>query len=430
MEMRRKKEVDVLVVGGGCAGLGAAIAAARNGVRVLLVEGYGFLGGTVTQALVVGLLTQYAGDRRVIGGIPQELTDRLLKAGAANRIRVPMSTAPQIVIERIEVDPEMLKLAADELVEATGVELWLHSHAVDALVDGKTVRGALIHTKSGPCEVDARVVVDATGDGDVAVWAGSLYEQGNIADQTLQPMTMYFRAGNVDVAAALGFWKSAERSTLMQTACERGELPAEYMALHAPGWTRDVIVGMTRISGRDPMNVSDLTRAEIEGRLQAQRAMAFLIRNFPGFERAYLVQTGPKIGVRESRRILGDYVLTGKDVVEARHFEDGIAQGSYPVDMHLPGKTDTTFIQLPPDKFYDIPYRCLLPRGLEGILVAGRCFSATREGFGSARVSMICMAMGEAAGTAAAMCVQRNCGPRQIDPKQLRENLKVHGVLC
>ena len=430
MRNREKKRVDVLVAGGGPAGLGAAIAAARDGAHVLMVEPYGFLGGAVTQALVVGLQTQFAGDQRVIGGIPRELTDRLIETRAGRRVRVPMSTAPDVVVERVEADPEGFKRITDDWIRTSGIELWLHSHAVDVLTGGNRVQGAVIHTKSGLFEVSADVTVDATGDGDVAVFAGAKYEQGNIEERTLQPMTMYFRAGNVNVEAALDFWSSEERRRLMRNACERGELPAEYMVLHQPGWARDVIVGMTRISGKDPLSVVDLTAAEIEGRLQVERAMAFLVRHFPGFEKAHLCATGPSIGVRETRHITGDYVLTGEDVMTGRRFEDGIARGAYPIDIHRPGEIGTTFVQLPQGQFYDIPYRCLLARGLEGILVAGRCFSATREAFGSARVSMICMAMGEAAGSAAAVCVGQKCTPRQIDPEQLRENLRRQGVLC
>lgn len=430
MGTKRRLQVDVLVVGGGPAGLGAAISAARNGARVLLVEHQGFLGGTITQALVIGLLTQYAGDQRVIGGIPQELTDHLLKAGAAKRLRIPMSTAAHVVVERVEADPEMFKLAADEFVQDSGAELWLHSYGVEALVEDNTVHGAVVLTKSGQFEVSAKVTIDTTGDGDVAFSAGAIYEQGSVANKTLQPMSMNFRAGNVNVATAFDFWKSEDRRKMMRAACERGELPVENMAFHAPGWAREVVLGMTRVTGRDPLNVSDLTAAEKEGRLQVQKVMAFLVRNFPGFEEAYLAGTGSSIGIRETRRIMGDYVLTGDDVMTAKHFEDGIARGSYPIDMHPSDKTNITFVPLPQGQFYDIPYRCLLPRGLERILVAGRCLSATREAFASARVAMICMAMGQAAGAAAAMAAKQNLTPRQIDPKELREDLRTRGVLC
>ena len=203
MGTKGQLQVDVLVAGGGPAGLGAAVSAARNGVKVLLVEPQGFLGGTVTQALVIGLLTQHAGNERVIGGIAQELTDRLLKIGAAKRIRVPMSTAPDIVTERVEADPEMFKLTADEMVKTSKAEVWLHSYGVEALVEGNAVLGAIVHTKGGQFEVKTKVTIDATGDGDLAFSAGAIYEQGNVVDKTLQPMSMQFRAGNVNVARAL-----------------------------------------------------------------------------------------------------------------------------------------------------------------------------------------------------------------------------------
>ena len=423
-----QKTVDVLIIGGGPAGIGAAIAAARNGADVLLIERSFCLGGSATLSLAAGLLTQFSGNRRVIGGIPQEITDCLLDMREARRVRMPMSVAPDIVVERVEVNPEVYKYIAEQKVIEAGANLLYNAQLIDVEMVGNQIQTAIIDTKSAQWHISASVYIDASGDGDLAVLAGANFDKGQPDRGDMQPMTLYFQAGNADVERVQAFWHSDARRALINRGNEAGILPTRYMALHTPNWTRDIIIGMTRVraDGTDPVA---LTEAQVETRAQVHRIWQFLKANFPGFEDAYITATAPMIGIRETRRILGDYTLTREDVLGAVQFEDGIALGCYPIDIHHPTQSGIFFEALKSGEAYSIPYRCLLPKGIEDLLVAGRCISATHEALGSVRASMTCMAMGQAAGTAAALGVKTQQNPRALDTQGLRQILNEQKVI-
>lgn len=424
----RNCRVEVLVVGGGPAGIGAAISAARNGADVILAERAFFLGGMGTQALVAGLYTQWSGDRRILGGIVQELMGALIQHGDAREICVPMSSAPGVSSSRTEVNPEAYKYLVEQRAVDAGVKLLYGAQLSEVLTDGSRVVGAALDTKSETWEIEADVVIDATGDGDVAAFAGARFDKGDRDSGTLQPISMLFLCGNVDVPRVFNFWASEARASLLRAACERGEIPIPSMALHNPGWSRDIIVSMTR-TACDATDSLDLTRGQIEARDQIHRCFRFLKGRFPGFEEAYMVSSSSQVGVRETRRIIGLYTLTREDVLEARKFPDTIALGAYPIDIHRAKQNDIFFEQIARGDAYGVPYRCLVPADVDGLLVAGRCASATREALGAIRVQLMCMAMGEAAGAAAALCARENVQPRHLDPALLQNTLRAQGAI-
>jgi hypothetical protein len=403
-------EVDVLVCGGGPAGTGAAIAAARTGASTLLIEQYGYLGGMST----AGLVTPHF-DCFLNKGLNQELIERMQSRRAWG--------AP---FWRISFDPEQFKMVSEEMVLDSGSDLLYHAFAVAALIEGERMCGVVIETKSGRFAVLAKVVIDCTGDGDIAARAGAPYEKGRPEDGLLQPMTMMFRLGGVEWVQTDG---TQMFQLVQQAIAETGhhfrlafERP---WAIHLPN-PGEVAVQLTHVRGVDATDARDLTRAEIEGRRQTQAVVEFLTRHVSEFRNAYLIETAAQIGVRETRRILGDYVLTLEDLIAAKKFDDGIATASFGVDIHDPvGKSQ---IGGPLTGVYDIPYRCLLPRTVEQLLVAGRCISGTHAAHASYRVKGPCLAMGQAAGTAAALSVQYGVSPRKLDVAALRRELQRQGV--
>lgn len=442
-------ETDVLVVGGGPAGLGAAIAARDAGARVILVERYGFLGGNATAALVMPLMsfhtqrayfeqtgvtdlmpTDHGPGHPVIAGVLQRLLERLVSGGGA----VSPSIKTGFVVP---FDPEQFKLAALELLHEAGVEFLFHAFATDVIGKDR-VEGVVFETKSGPIVIRASVVVDCTGDGDVAARAGAEYEIGRAEDGLVQPMTLMFRMGEFERAAFSSYvrehpgqWRGVHGLwDLVRQATEDGELELarEDILFFGTPHEREVSVNSTRVTQVLGTDVWDLSCAEYESRRQLRQLVAFLRRYVPGFESSYLIQSGVHTGVRETRRILGDYQLSAEDVMSARKFEDGIARATYPVDIHNPAGKGTFLRKLPDDDWYDIPLRCLVPRGIEGLLVAGRCISGTHEAHSSYRVMPIAMATGQAAGISAAIAAAEGAAPRDIPASAVQHELIRQGA--
>ncbi len=449
------KGPDVAVIGGGPAGIVAAVAAARAGSRVTLVERYGFLGGALTAALVAPMMGFHAGDRQVVAGIPEEIVGRLRSIGASpGHVPDPIDFCHTVT----PFDHEGLRRVLLEMAAEAGVELWLHSVFLDAQADSGVVQAARIWQKDGAKELRARVFVDASGDGDLSVAAGASAEIGRAADHLTQPMTLVFRLGGVDWPAVMEHlerhpddiqhgqgvrdridieWLAglpcrgfAGFGAAVREARECGEwtVPRDRLLVFEGRRPGEAIVNTTRVLDRSGISGEDLSRAEIEGRRQAYQVAEFLQRRVPGFADAYILETPAQIGVRETRRIRGDYVLTAEDVLGARKFDDAIAAGAYPVDIHDPASDRLQVRRLPEGEYYTIPYRCLLPRGGANWLVAGRCISATHEAFAALRVSAIVMAIGQAAGTAAAMAALGGMPPRQVDPRSLRQALRDAGA--
>lgn len=451
----RRRAIDVVVIGGGPAGVVAAVAAAREGARVALVERYGFLGGTLTAALVAPMMGFHAGGRQVVAGIPEEIVARLRAIGASpGHVPDPIDFCHTVT----PFDHEGLKRVMLEMAVEAGVDLWLHTLFLDARADGGVVRAARVWQKDGEQELCAPIYVDASGDGDLSVAAGAAAQIGRGADGRTQPMTLVFRLGGVDWSAVMdhleghpedvqhgqgvhdridiGWLKGlpcrgfAGFRAAVGQAREGGEwtVPRDRLLVFEGVRPAEAIVNTTRVSDRLGTSGRDLSRAEIEGRQQAYEVAEFLQRRIPGFASAYLLETPAQIGVRETRRIVGDYVLTAEDVLSARKFDDAIACGAYPMDIHDPASESLVVRRLPEGEFYTIPYRCLLPRGGGNWLVAGRCISATHEAFAAFRVSPIVMAIAQAAGTSAAMAARDGISPRAVDPQALRQLLLERGA--
>lgn len=443
-------ETDVLVVGGGPSGLGAALGAAAAGAEVVLAERYGFLGGNATAALVMPLTSFHAHragrpqtgsttllptdqgpGEPVVAGTLRRLVERLAAAGGA----IPPSEATGLAVP---FDPEVFKLVALDLLDEAGVHFLLHALAVDVVGPPRRPEGVVFATKSGPVAIAARAIVDCTGDGDVAAAAGADYEIGRDEDGLVQPMTLYFRMAGFERAAFEAYvrthptqWRAVHGLwDLVQEATGAGELdlPREDILFFATPHEREVSVNSTRVTGVLGTSLWDLTRAEWVSRQQMRQIAAFLRHYVPGFERAYVVQSGTTIGVRESRRITGEYRLTADDVLSARKFDDVIARGAYPIDIHNPKGAGTLIRRLPPGEAYDIPLRCLLPQRVDRLVVAGRCISGTHEAHASYRVMPVSMATGQAAGVCAALAARSGRMPRKVPAREIQAELTRQGA--
>jgi hypothetical protein len=438
---------DVLVVGGGNAGCAAALAAARTGARTLLVERYGFLGGTATAAMVGPWMTFHSGADRIVGGIAQEIVERLIALGGSpGHIPDASGYVPTIT----PFDPEIHKALLFDLMRESNVHLLLHALVVDTVRDGAGAGGATFATVGGPRTVRARCTIDATADAFVAAYAGCEMQQGDERGR-VQPSSLMFRLSHVDMDALAEYVREhpeqmrtalapqartasaltavAGLYELWQQAQADGiEIPRELVSFFISPYPDEVTVNMTRVIDIDPLDPDDLTRAEIEARGQMMRLVAFFRARVPGFANARIAASATQLGVRESRRIVGEYTLTREDILERRTFDDAIARSAYPIDIHNPSGSGTTTHRLPPGTSYEIPYRCLLPRGIEDLLVAGRCISTTHEALASTRLTPTVMTLGQAAGTAAALALAAGVTPRGLDARVLRERLIADGV--
>ncbi len=415
----RKITADVLVCGGGCAGTAAALAAARAGAKTLLVEKAPFAGGIITS---VGLpyfdgIADIKSKRVVVKGIALEM---LSKSGVcapdAATVKVHNPTIPNTFA---------FKILLDRLLQAErgNLSVLFNSQVCAVEEAGGRIRSVTIANKDGLTEIAAETVIDCTGDADVAAWAGAPYEQ----NKEVQPLTLHFRIGHVKSTATLG----KECREALAKAQAAGELPHYYgpgiMFLFAKD---EIYVHGVRVPA-DPTNAADLSRAEMQGRADAWAMFQAWKRDVPAFADSFFVEAYPWIGVRESRRITGQYVLKEDDLMQGARFDDAIATGCWYLDLH-PNKTTVGGANdFAPEKAqpapYDIPYRSLLPQKVENLLVAGRCHSATRGAHASTRVTVTAMAMGEAAGVAAAMAVKAGTTPQEIPGAKVREALAAKG---
>ena len=439
---------DVLVVGGGNAGCAAAIAAARRGARTMLVERYGFLGGTATAAMVGPWMTFHSDRERIVGGIAQEIVERLVARGASPG---HLRDSSDYVATITPFDPEAHKALLFEMMDEAGVTLLLHGYFLSAQLEGDVVRGASFATVGGTRSYDAAVVIDATADALVAFSAGVPTQQGDERGR-VQPATLMFRLSHVDLAALADYVRDnpeemrtslppnervAESLTAvagLQTLWDRAQrdgivdVPRELVSLFVTPYPDEVTVNMTRVVNVNPLDPDDLTRAEKEARLQAMQLLKFFRAYVPGFAGARIAATATQVGIRESRRIVGRYTLTRDDVLQARRFDDAVARSAYPIDVHNPSGSGTATQRLAPGTSYEIPYRTMLPVDRKQLLVAGRCISTTHEALASTRLTPTVMTLGQAAGTAAALACEREVTVGDIDTDELRRRLIADGV--
>lgn len=442
-------EPEVLVVGAGPAGIGAAVAAARNGADTLLIERYGFIGGNLTIAMVNPMFTFHDTEgRQVIKGIAGEVVDRLvdLKLSEGHVTDLTFDNASMTPF-----DPEGMKILLLRMVTESGAKLLLHTQVAGAIREGDRITAIIIESKSGRQAIVPRYVIDCSADADIVAKVGAPFVLGRREDGMMQPVTLFFRIGGIDTEA-MRRWMKAHRevlkdaptdqeidsqraiaflgmNTLIKAAIERGEFPknaAPRILFYQLPQADQVAVNVTRLQGIDGTNVRDLTRAELETREQAWAVHGFLKKYIGGFEKSYVLDTGVQVGVRETRHIVGDYELTEQDVLSGASFPDGIACGTFAIDIHPP-EGDIQIFSGSGKKVYEIPYRCLLPEGLSNLWVAGRCISATHAAFGSARVMATSMAMGQGAGTAAAIAGKGGLSSRDVDIAVLRKTLVAQG---
>lgn len=453
---------DVIVAGGGPAGSAAAIAAARNGARTLVVEKGGFLGGMLTAGMVNPIHTFHnMHAEQIVGGIADETIKRLEKIGGA----FPgghLWSVYQSSYTHTPFDAESMKLVLLDMADGAGVDFLLHTIVLGASHEGKAVKGVRVANKGGVYEIASKVVVDCTGDGDVAADAGAEFEKGS-PDGKCMAGSLMFRMGGVDPDEVMKYVKAhpddlvmaedpyvketnaqlAEKIkgipdmhmvrglySLVKKAQDAGEFPLSrnHIIFNFSPRKTEVYVNCTNVVHVDGSDVEQMSQAEIATRKQVPQVANFLIKYIPGFKDAYILDTAAQIGPRESRRIIGDYVLTSEDVLSGHKFEDGIARGAYPSDIHGPDG-GLVHRHIRDGKDYSIPYRCLTPKGMEGILVAGRCISCDRIALGSIRVMAQCMATGEAAGTAAAMAVHENKSVHALETSGLISKLKENNAI-
>lgn len=446
------ERADVLVIGGGPAGLCAAIASARAGAKTMLIEKNNCCGGMATAGLVAPFMTCYdsSGNTLLIRGLFEEIVNRLIAVGGAihpSEVEAPSAFTSYITVGHIHVTPfkaEALKLLADRMLTEVGVKVLYHTAFVDAVTEGERVSRVIVAKKEGLCAIEAKMIVDCSGDGDCAAAAGVPYTVGN-GNGRIQPATMFFRIGNVDSkkidADIEKNWDNFYRKD-----------GVNYRSMHwwvskakeAGDWTLDrVSIGLfrgvdedewsintSRIMGVNGTESESLTMGEITGREQVDEIFAFLKKYVPGCENAKLLQSGSTVGIRETRHIHGIKTLTVDDLLEYRAPEDSILLAANSVDVHGRfGPKSNEYIALPEGKYYGVPYGCLVPKNRSNLLVAGRCISAESEAAGAIRVMPPCMGLGQAAGVAAALCLKDETDVRKANVKAIREELVRQGAL-
>jgi hypothetical protein len=438
---------DVVVIGAGPAGVNAAIAAGRSGANTILVERYGFIGGMSTAALVYPWMTFHTTDgKQVIKGIAQEIIDRLMAMNASpGHVRDTVGFVHTIT----PYHPEVYKVLALDMLKEAGVKLLLHSFIDAVEVKGERIESVQLTSKSGRIDLRGKMFVDTSGDADVAYLSGAPCLKGRDGDQLTQPMTMKFRMRGVDLQKVKQYMLEHPDEFYKKTPFDKLQnLPLSGVLGFYKHWKEadlpinrdqvlfftgpnddEVLVNTTRVQGLDGTNVEDLTTAEELGRKQVLMVAEFMTSRLPGFEKASISQVGAQIGLRETRRIDGQYALQAQDVLEGRRFDDCIARSGYPIDIHDPSGKGVKAAWVEGDGAYDIPYRCLLPKKIENLLTGGRCISTTHEALATTRLTPSCMATGQAAGSAAGIAVKRGAAPQEIDVRELQRVLAADGVL-
>jgi len=434
-------ETDVIVVGGGTTGPIAAISAARQGKRVVLIERFGSLGGNLT----LGLNTKPSG--ALVGGLPLEIWNLARSVGGAGEDYVAVVKNGGVKIAS-PCDPEIMKILLTRLCADSGVQILFETVVSRPVLEGRTVTGVIVESKSGRQFVAGKVVIDCSADADIATRAGAPYVMGSGGDQAaMQPVSMYFTMDQVDLlklaewarasddiparaiphtaaGLAYGLWLTGFNKSLRRFQDETGVmLQRDNITLKTADGR--MYVNGTRVTGVDVFDPVQFTRAVLECYRQIEGVARYLRERVPGFESARIEAIAPVLGVRETRHIVGDYTLTGADSVNGTRFTDSIAADASALDIHEPKGADVDFRSLPP---YEIPYRCLLPQQVEQILVAGRCISADHAAHARSRNMPACMATGQAAGIAAAVAINERVTVRNVPIAKVQNHLRKLGM--
>lgn len=442
-KLKRNYRADVLVCGLGPTGIAAAVAAARSGLNVMAVESAPYAGGNITRANVIGVCGVFNLDNGdvITGGITWEMLRRTALVRdpkhlnkhtplaqidvSKTRLYQPMSveemkTHPNAI--SMIIDAELYKHQADQILLEAGVKFLFHTQVCDLVMNGQSISNVIISNKDGLSEVSAKIVIDCTGDADLAAWSGAPYE---LLTETMQAGTLMFVMGGVE-------YDDYAKLKVRTIECfAQAEQRGEMRNFHGPSVGRlhkgVVNFNMTRVK-YNCVDPEQTTKAEVKSREDVFYYTKILIDNLPEFKNAYLLYSGPHLGPRESRRIEGEYTLTLNDVIVNQRFEDGIALGGWPIDYHNPNVVGG-FNNLKTVGVYDIPYRTLLPKSVENLIVAGRCHSADQMAAASTRVSQTASLMGEAAGRAAVLTVGKKSTPHEIRGAQVREELIKNGAI-
>ena len=418
---------DIAVIGGGFSGLAAAIAAAREGSKVILIEKGNCMGGAASICLVqpfMNYTTTINGEQVLLSrGIFKEITDNFQKMRHdIDGTEIKGNTV-------FEFNEEYLKVIFNRMAEEAGVTLLYRSYLIGADVENNRVKSVKLCSSSGCFDIEADYFIDATGDANLTYLCGYPFRLGRESDSLCQPMTLNFRLANVDndVCKNLPRKKINELYHKLQ---KEGKItnPREDVLMFTNCTDGVVHFNSTRVVKLNPTNPFDITKAELAAREQVMELYLMVKHNIPGFENSSLIMTGSEIGIRESRMIDGEYILTGEDIRACKVFDDAIALGNYDIDIHSPDGSGTSHYYFKPGEYYTIPYRCLIPKNSENLLVAGRCISTDHDAQASIRIMPIVCTIGEAAGTAAALASKANKNVSEIDISLLRKTLSDKGA--
>ncbi len=414
------KKYDLVVVGGGLTGVAASVSAAREGLSVLLVEQSGSLGGAISQNLVYPFMTYWT-------TVPETGETKDLSAG----IFKEMQQRQQVYLPRSDrkrFDPESFKCLLDDMVREAGVEVLFHGTLCGAQVESGRIQSILLATKAGLWQAEGENFIDATGDGDLMAFAGCDFQLGRESDGLCQPMTTCFRLCDVDLELFRADRPRLQELYQQEQAAGRIQNPRENILVFFGLGSNILHFNTTRVVKLDPTDPLDVSQAEMQARAQVFEMLRFLQANTASCKDARVVSVATSIGVRESRKLRGEHILTVEELKACTRFPDAIALGNYDVDIHSPDGAGTSHHYFPAGQYYTIPYRCLLPKELDNLLVAGRCLSATHEAQASVRIMPICATTGQAAGMAAALAHSTGATPKTLDIAALQEKLRQAGA--
>lgn len=434
------KDYEVIVAGGGTAGVIAAIAAARNGAKTLVIERFGHLGGTAVYG--IPFLGMYDGcDNKVNAGIAQELIDRMKEEGGSlDGCFGATWMDEKYRFSLVPFEPEVYKYVAQEMLLEAACDILFYTVVTGVTVEGDILKSIEVFSKSGKETYSAKVFIDCTGDADIAYMCNVPMQPKD----RIQNASILFKMGNVDMnkflealknGQGITGWKEWHNRVIMGKKLNSDNVGPIHLAGHFVGKNGkeitftavsliedEVYINATRTINVDSTNVYSLTKGEISERRNVHEVVNILKESVPGFEKSHLINSSP-IGIRESRNIVGEYTLQKEDVLSGKQFEDSVARGAYPIDIHDPKGGRTSFQFIKDGGSYSIPYRCFIPKGFKNLLVAGRCLSATHEAVGTARIMGACMAHGQAVGTAAALAVKTGVNPASVDISALQDTL-------